>query len=120
MANRRNGRIYPPNLLILSACAIFALLGTPCRDAGARSWTEYPFVIPTLFPEAQGMPMAELLSRVAAELALFAGIGFLLFALNDLLVDLIYLGRAIWRGIAVRPRYPRLFADQIQVPLEPG
>ena len=64
--------------------------------------------------------MAELLSRVAAELALFAGIGFLLFALNDLLVDLIYFGRAIWRAIAVRPRYPRLFADQIDVASAPG
>ena len=66
------------------------------------------------------MPMAELLSRVAAELALFAGIGFLLFALNDLLVDLIYFGRAIWRAVAVRPRYPRLFAEQIEVAGEPG
>ena len=66
------------------------------------------------------MPMAELLSRVAAELALFAGFGFLLFALNDLLVDLIYFGRAIWRGIAVRPRYPRLFAEQIEVAARPG
>ncbi|MEO7601741.1 MAG: glycosyl transferase family protein [Sphingomicrobium sp.] len=64
--------------------------------------------------------MAELLSRVAAELALFAGIGFLLFALNDLLVDLIYFGRAIWRAVAVRPRYPRLFAEQIEVAGEPG
>ncbi len=64
--------------------------------------------------------MAELLSRVAAELALFAGFGFLLFALNDLLVDLIYFGRAIWRGIAVRPRYPRLFAEQIEVAPKPG
>jgi adsorption protein B len=31
--------------------------------------------------------LAEVLSRVAAELALFAGAGFLLFAINDLLVD---------------------------------
>ncbi len=66
------------------------------------------------------MLMAELLSRVAAELALFAGVGFLLFALNDLLVDLIYFGRAIWRAVAVRPRYPRLFAEQIEVAGEPG
>ena len=66
------------------------------------------------------MPMAELLSAVAAELALFAGIGFLLFALNDLLVDLIYFGRAAWRAVAVRPRYPRLFAEQIEVAESPG
>jgi len=66
------------------------------------------------------MPMAEFLSRVAAELALFAGFGFLLFALNDLLVDLIYFARAAWRGVAVRPRYPRLFAEQIEVAARPG
>jgi bacteriophage N4 adsorption protein B len=41
------------------------------------------------------MALADLLSRIAAELALFAGAGFLLFALNDLLVDLIYFARAI-------------------------
>ena len=40
------------------------------------------------------MPLAEILTRIAAELALFAGAGFLLFAVNDLLVDLIYFGRA--------------------------
>jgi len=45
--------------------------------------------------------LAEILSRTAAELALFAGVGFLLFALNDLLVDLIYFSRAIWRSLAV-------------------
>ena len=36
------------------------------------------------------MAIAEILSRVAAELALFAGVGFLLFGINDLLVDIIY------------------------------
>ena len=37
--------------------------------------------------------IAEILSRFAAELALFAGVGFLLFAVNDLLVDLIFFAR---------------------------
>ena len=64
--------------------------------------------------------MAEFLSRIAAELALFAGFGFLLFALNDLLVDLIYFVRAAWRGVAIRPRYPRLFAEQIEIAAKPG
>ena len=45
------------------------------------------------------MDLAELLSRVAAELALFAGAGFLLFAVNDLIVDIIYFARAIWRSL---------------------
>ena len=57
------------------------------------------------------MAIAEILSRVAAELALFAGVGFLLFAVNDLLVDLIYFARSIWRALTVYTRYPRAFAS---------
>ena len=66
------------------------------------------------------MPLAETLSRIAAELALFAGVGFLLFALNDLLVDLIYFARAIWRALAVYTRYPRAFASKLPESAEPG
>jgi adsorption protein B len=57
--------------------------------------------------------LPELISRVAAELALFAGVGFLLFAANDLLVDLIYFSRAIWRALTVYTRYPRAFASAL-------
>lgn len=66
------------------------------------------------------MPLAETLSRIAAELALFAGVGFLLFALNDLLVDLIYFARAIWRALAVYTRYPRAFASELRGSGDPG
>lgn len=66
------------------------------------------------------MPLAETLSRAAAELALFAGAGFLLFALNDLFVDLIYFGRAIWRALAVYTRYPRAFASVLPKSPDPG
>src|SRR4029078_2106475 len=52
-----------------------------------------------------------ILSRIAAELALFAGAGFLLFAVNDLLVDIIYFMRAMWRALTVYTRYPRAFAS---------
>jgi adsorption protein B len=62
---------------------------------------------------------AELLSRIAAELALFAGVGFLLFGLNDLLVDLIYFGRRAWRAVTVYSRYPREYGSNIQVGGEP-
>ena len=44
------------------------------------------------------MDAAEILTRIAAELALFAGVGFLLFGLNDLAVDLIYFTRRFWRS----------------------
>jgi len=57
------------------------------------------------------MFIAEFLSRLAAELALFAGVGFLLFGLNDLAVDLIYFGRRFWRATTVYNRYPRTFAS---------
>lgn len=66
------------------------------------------------------MNYAELTARLAAELALFAAIGFLLFALNDVLVDLIYFVRAIWRAVAVNPRFPRVFAEQIEPSDNPG
>ena len=66
------------------------------------------------------MGLAEILSRVAAELALFAGVGFLLFALNDLVVDIIYFARTIWRALTVYTRYPRAFASALPENPEPG
>jgi adsorption protein B len=59
------------------------------------------------------MTAAEILTRVAAELALFAGVGFLLFAINDLAVDLIYFGRRMWRAATVYSRFPRAFASEL-------
>jgi hypothetical protein len=44
------------------------------------------------------MHAADVLARVAAELALFSGAGFLLFGLNDLAVDAIYFARRISSG----------------------
>ena len=56
---------------------------------------------------------AHLLVRVAAELALFSGVGFFIFALNDLAVDLIYFGRQLWRSATVYRRFPRAFAASL-------
>ena len=39
------------------------------------------------------MDIAATISRAAAELALFAGAGFLLFGINDVFVDIIYFAR---------------------------
>jgi len=61
-----------------------------------------------------------LTGRIAGELALFAGIGFLLFALNDLIVDLIYFGRRIWRSLTVYTSYPRAFASTFPAAEQPG
>ena len=60
------------------------------------------------------------MSRIAAELALFAGAGFLLFAANDLLVDIIYFFRRMWRSLTVYSRYPRAFASGFQGRAKPG
>jgi adsorption protein B len=66
------------------------------------------------------MVMAEILSRFAAELALFAGVGFLLFAVNDLLVDLIYFARRFWRAATVYKRHARAFASHYVFNSNPG
>src|SRR5437764_15138481 len=64
--------------------------------------------------------VAEIFSRIAAELALFAGVGFLLFAMNDLAVDLIYFARSIWRSLTIYTRYPRAFASYFVFNKSPG
>src|SRR5688500_13149672 len=66
------------------------------------------------------MDAAELLTLVAAELALFAGIGFLLFAANDVAVDIIYFCRRAWRSATVYRRFPRAFASELASPGKPG
>jgi adsorption protein B len=64
--------------------------------------------------------LAEFLSRAAAELALFAGAGFLLFGINDVLVDAIYFARRMWRALTVYSRFPRAFASELPPADEPG
>ena len=66
------------------------------------------------------MLYAVLLSRAAAELALFAGAGFLLFGINDLLVDLIYFARRIWRSVTIYKRHPRAYASYYVFNKDPG
>jgi len=66
------------------------------------------------------MNIAGVMTQIAAELALFAGAGFLLFAFNDVLVDLIYFTRRLWRGLTVYSRYPRAFASYFVFKKDPG
>jgi adsorption protein B len=61
-----------------------------------------------------------ILSRLAAELALFAGAGFLLFAVNDLAVDIIYFTRRFWRGLTVYSRHQRAYASYYVFNKDPG
>src|SRR6185503_17446327 len=66
------------------------------------------------------MAAASFVSRLAAELALFAGAGFLLFAVNDLAVDLIYFVRRIWRSLTVYSRHQRAYASYYVFNKDPG
>ena len=66
------------------------------------------------------MDAPEIFTRIAAELALFAGIGFLIFAANDVAVDIIYFARRLWRATAVYSRFPRAFASEMRPSGKPG
>lgn len=59
------------------------------------------------------MTFATVLTHVAAELALFSAVGFLLFAINDLIVDAIYIVRRSWRSATIYRRYPRAFGQTL-------
>ena len=98
----------------------------PVRSGSERFRTEfeYPAIACIVAPLGLIRPrrgtLAELLTHIAGELALFAGVGFLLFAANDLLVDIIYFGRRLWRAATVYSRFPRSFASALERPAEPG
>jgi adsorption protein B len=66
------------------------------------------------------MTYSVLLGRAAAELALFAGVGFLLFGLNDLAVDIIYFARRTWRSATVYRRFRRSYASYYVFNRDPG
>ena len=66
------------------------------------------------------MTAAFLIADLASELALFAAAGFLLFAIDDLLVDLIYFIRAAGRAATVYSRFPRMSAGALPAPMRPG
>jgi len=63
---------------------------------------------------------AFILTELTAELALFAAAGFILFAIDDLVVDFIYFVRQGWRALAVYSRFPRMFAGGLPAPMRPG
>lgn len=56
----------------------------------------------------------------ARELGLFAAVGFVLFGIDDLLVDLIWIFRTVWRRVAVYTRHERADATTLPAPTEPG
>ena len=66
------------------------------------------------------MTLPEILGRGAAELALFAGVGFLLFGINDVLVDLIFFTRRFWRASTIYTRHKRSYACHYVFNKNPG
>ncbi|WP_294120760.1 glycosyl transferase family protein [Sphingomonas sp.] len=64
--------------------------------------------------------VALILTELTAELALFAAVGFLLFAIDDLAVDLIYFVRRSWRALAIYSRFPKMSANALPTPMRPG
>ncbi len=47
------------------------------------------------------------------ELLLFAAVGLFLGGLDDLILDLIYGGRRLWRSATIYRRFPRMTADRL-------
>ncbi len=61
-----------------------------------------------------------LVGIVVRELAVFAAIGFLLGGLDDLVIDLIWIGRTTWRAATIYTHHPRADAATLAPPLAPG
>jgi adsorption protein B len=53
------------------------------------------------------MTLQIIMAETAAELALFAALGFFLFSVDDLAVDFIYFARRSWRAVTVYRRHAR-------------
>jgi adsorption protein B len=64
--------------------------------------------------------VALIMTELTAELALFAAAGFLLFAIDDVAVDLIYFARRAWRALAIYSRFPKMSAGCLPSPMRPG
>jgi bacteriophage N4 adsorption protein B len=60
--------------------------------------------------------MDQMLSVVAYELTLFAVVGFLIGGIDDLIVDLIWIVRSIWRRIVIYPLHVRANAATLIKP----
>ncbi|WP_300973431.1 glycosyl transferase family protein [Sphingomonas sp. LHG3406-1] len=59
------------------------------------------------------MSLQNVLAEAAAELALFAALGFLLFSLDDLAVDAIFFVRRVWRAVTVYRHHPHADARSL-------
>ncbi len=61
-----------------------------------------------------------LLAATSRELTLFAAIGLLIGGIDDLLIDLLWIGRTLRRRLTIYRRYPRMTAQSLPPPDHPG
>lgn len=64
--------------------------------------------------------IVEVLAAIRGELLLFAGVGLLIGGLDDLVIDILYGVRRIWRGLTVYSRHSRMTVDTLPAPSRPG
>lgn len=67
-----------------------------------------------------GGPIIIFLTLFWRELILFAGVGFLIGACDEVAIDLIWLTRATWRRLFIYARHARATATSLGPPLHPG
>ena len=61
-----------------------------------------------------------MIGMIAHELVLFAAFGFFVGGIDDLFIDLIWIGRSLWRRIAIYSRFPRGDLQHLVPPDRPG
>jgi adsorption protein B len=61
-----------------------------------------------------------LLAGVTRELTAFAAIGLLIGGIDDLAIDLIWLGRTVRRRLTIYRRHPRMTGETLPPPAQPG
>jgi adsorption protein B len=60
------------------------------------------------------------LAAAARELGLFAAVGLAIGGIDDLAGDLLWIGRSLWRRIAVYSRFTRAKVASLPAPATPG
>jgi bacteriophage N4 adsorption protein B len=64
--------------------------------------------------------LLDILWLIQHELMLFAAAGFILFGLDDLVIDLIYISRRIYQYLFIYSRHPRMTSASLPDPKRPG
>ena len=60
------------------------------------------------------------IERIASELMLFAACGFLIGGVGDIVIDLVWIGRSLWRNLTVYRTHPRSNVSMLAPPAHEG